>query len=136
MLRRKVIESFTTQQAYLFAGGLTVLWDKLAAAIILLIGEAGFYSLYSRSLFLTQSKFPWLDFDNSAGQANPCFENLKASLQQQPEAIAIEANRQLLITLTDILASLIGDSLTNNVLNSAWDISAEVEPNGDKPNDS
>jgi hypothetical protein len=39
---------------------------------------------------------------------------------EQMPAVANEANAQLLITFTDLLASLIGEQLTNRILALAW----------------
>jgi hypothetical protein len=42
------------------------------------------------------------------------------SLSDQTPAQAGAANRLLLITFTDIMASLIGEALTTRILSSAW----------------
>lgn len=119
-LRHQTIESQTSLHAESVAEGCIALWDRVATQIVLLVGEAGFESLYTRSVFLCQSQFPWLVVDTLSGPTDHRFTNLKASLQAQPLALAGEANRVLLITLTDILASLIGEPLTASILKSAW----------------
>ena len=105
MLRHQTIESLTTQQADMTAEGAIALLDQVAAQIIVLVGEAGFASLYARSLFVSQFQFPWLAVDGPTAQADHRFENLRASLRAQPLWLATEANRVLLVTLTDILAN-------------------------------
>jgi hypothetical protein len=95
-------------------------WEQLATHIISIIGEGGFKSLYARSVHLTQSTFPWLLADSLPPVANLPFAALKASLQGQTTALANEANQLLLITFTDILASLIGAHLTARILHLAW----------------
>lgn len=96
------------------------LWEQMATQIILIVGEGGFNSLYARSLFLTRSTFPWLPADSVLTQTVQRFTELKISFDGQPPLQANQANSQLLITFTDILASLIGEHLTIHILRSAW----------------
>ena len=93
------------------------LWEQMASEIISIVGESGFNSLYARSIFLTQSTFPWLMANLKTDHR---FEELKINFEGQTPTHAIEANSLLLITFTDILASLIGEQLTTTILRSAW----------------
>ncbi len=119
-LRHQTIESLTLQPSEMAVDALVALWERVASQIVLLVGEGGFDSLYMRSLFLSQSEYPWLSASALVEQTDHRFSKLKASLQTQPLALAKEANNLLLVTFTDILASLIGESLTASILNSAW----------------
>jgi len=103
------------------------LWEQMAVQIISIVGEEGFDSLFARSLFLSQSTFPWLAA-NPLPKAEHRFLELKGSLEDQAPAQASEANSLLLITFTDILASLIGEPLTTRILHLAWgdDISTRL----------
>lgn len=96
------------------------LWEHMATQIISLVGEGGFNSLYARSLFLTRATFPWLATGSPSPQTENRFAELKLSLDGQTPAQASAANRLLLITFTDILASLIGEQLTTRILRAAW----------------
>jgi hypothetical protein len=96
-----------------------LLWEQMAAEIISIVGEGGFDSLYARSIFLNQSTFPWLAA-NPLPKAEHRFAELKSRLEAQVPAQAIEANSLLLITFTDILASLIGEPLITRILHLAW----------------
>lgn len=96
------------------------LWRSLAIKIISIMGEGGFNSLYARSLFLSQATFPWLDAASPSTQADADFVALRLCFEAQPPAQVRAANSLLLITFTDILASLIGEPLTTNILRSAW----------------
>lgn len=103
-----------------------VLWETLAREVSSLVGEGGFDALYARSVFLAQSGFPWLAADSSSPTSGRRFAPLKTSLGAQTPAQAGEANRLLLITFTDIVASLIGETLTTGILRSAWgDVAAD-----------
>lgn len=96
------------------------LWELMATQIISIVGEGGFNSLYARSVFHTQATFPWLATDLLPPHADHRFAELKMSLEGQSPAQASGANTLLLITFTDILASLIGEQLTSSILRSAW----------------
>jgi hypothetical protein len=98
------------------------IWEQMAIQIISIVGEDGFNSLYARSIFLCQPRFPWLPPTSlPAPQIDQRFAGLKTTLEEQAPAQATEANSLLLITFTDILASLIGEQLTTRILRLAWD---------------
>lgn len=96
------------------------LWRKLAAQVIMIIGETGFNSLYERSLFLTRPAFPWIEPNLPSPKTHHGVANLKLCFEKQARSQAREANRTLLINFTNILASLIGVQLTCSILRSAW----------------
>ncbi len=120
LLRHQIIKNFMAQHNEKVADAAINLWEQLATQIISIVGEGGFNSLYARSVFLTQSTFPWLAASSASPQADQRFANLKMSLEGQMPALASEANSLLLITFTDILTSLIGEQLTTSILRSAW----------------
>ncbi|WP_239249983.1 hypothetical protein [Candidatus Nitrotoga sp. M5] len=100
------------------------LWEQMATEIISIVGEIGFNSLYSRSISLTQSTFPWVAASSKLPLIDQRLPELKIDFDgQSPEKVS-EANCLLLITFTDILASLIGEQLTTTILSSAWGNSA------------
>lgn len=120
MLRHQIINSLTAQHTEEVADAAIDLWEQMATQIIAFVGEAGFDSLYARSVFRTRIKFPWLAAGALPPQAEQRFAGLKISLEKQTPAQASEANRLLLINFTDILSSLIGEQLTTHLLRSAW----------------
>ncbi|NMM38635.1 MAG: hypothetical protein HHJ09_14250 [Glaciimonas sp.] len=124
LLRHRIIKSRMAQRTEKADEAATDLWAQMAVQIISIVGEDGFNSLYARSVFLTQSAFPWLVAGLVSAQNDRQFLELKTSLEGQTPAEASAANSLLLITFTDILAALIGEQLTTNVLRSAWDIDA------------
>ena len=117
LLRQQIIKSLMAQHPEKVVDAAINLWEQMTTQIISIVGEGGFNSLYVRSLFLTQSTFPW---PPPPPQADHRFTQLKASLEGQTPALASEANYLLLITFTDILATLIGEELTTSILRSAW----------------
>lgn len=120
LLRHQIITKRVAQTTEKVDDAAISLWAKMATQIILIVGEGGFNSLYARSIFLTQSTFPWLLSSPQPPPAEHRFEELKLSLAGQTPERASEANKLLLITFTDILASLIGEQLTIRILRSAW----------------
>jgi hypothetical protein len=119
--RHKTINSFMAQEAETVVDNAINLWEQLAIQIISIVGEGGFNSLYERSVSITQSTFLWLAAaDSLSPQTDHRFAELKMRLEKQTPAQAGEANCFLLITFTDILASLIGEDLTSGILRSAW----------------
>ncbi len=95
------------------------IWKKLAHQLIPIIGEGGFQSLYERSLYLTSITSPWIAEGHSL-QTDFSFANLKTSLKSRNSTEATETNIVLLLTFLDILASLIGNVLTESILRSTW----------------
>lgn len=118
--RHQLIETLTAQDHEKAADMVITLWQQIASQIISIIGERGFKSLYVRSVFINLSKFSWLASYNPKAEINNQFTELKICLEMQTPDQIKEINNQLLITLTDILASLIGEPLTTNILCMAW----------------
>ena len=125
LLRHQLIKSLTTQRHEKGTDAAVDLWTQMAARLILIIGAGGFDSLYARSVFLSQSSYPWLAARSGPPQTDHRFADLKKSLQAQSPTLAREANCLLLITFTNILASMIGERLTTRILDSAWDIDTQ-----------
>lgn len=118
--RHQLIKILTARDSEKAAEMAIVLWQQMASKIISIVGETGFNSLYIRSVLLNTSKFSWLTIYNPKSENIHQFTELKLCFEQQTSSLIIEANNQLLITLTDILASLIGEPLTTNILCMAW----------------
>jgi hypothetical protein len=104
-----MIRSTVTRRPEVIVDLSLLLWERLAAELISIIGESGFQSLYSRSVRLTNTRFPWLAISR-ASETDAPFAGLKAS----------EASIAVLVTFIDTLSVLIGDVVTNSVLHSAW----------------
>ena len=132
LLRHQIINSLPLLRTEMITDGATFIWEQMATQIISIVGEGGFNSLYLRSLDLTRSKFPWLDFDLHPAQAGQRFAELRMCLEKQTPEQAREANLLLLTTFTDILGSLIGEQLTTRILRLAWGIDAAESPGKEK----
>jgi hypothetical protein len=120
LLRHQIIRNLPLLQTERIPDAAVLIWEQMAAQIISIVGEGGFNVLYSRSLILAQSTYFLLEFDPHTTQTGPRFAELKTCLERQTPEHAREANVLLLITFTDILASLIGERLTTRILRLAW----------------
>ena len=130
-----MVESFTSRHPHQVADAAVMLWAQMASKIISIVGEGGFNSLYARSIFLSQASFPWLSACPLSPQPDQRFAELKKCYAAQTPAQACAANSLLLITFTDILASLIGEALTTSILRSAWGNDAPDQPDKDFKHD-
>lgn len=122
LYRQQLIESMNQHPIEHTVDAARYLWESMAAQIILIVGESGFISLYERTLSLLQPTFPWLIANSQSAQTENRFSELLIILERQSPEQARTANNQLLITFTDILASLIGEDLTNHILQTAWGV--------------
>ncbi len=120
LLRHQIIKIRMLEHNQKVSDASVMLWELMATHIISIVGESGFNSLYARSVFFTQSAFPWIATGALLPQTDHRFAALRMCLEVQTPAQASAANSLLLITFTDILASLIGEQLTTNILRSAW----------------
>lgn len=98
----------------------SLLWELLAFELVPIIGHGGFNSLYARTVHLTRVDFPWLNNAHPTTGTEFFFTRVSECLEQQPSAQACEASARLLITFLDILATLIGEPMTNTIISSIW----------------
>jgi hypothetical protein len=96
-------------------------WRDIDAALAPIIGHAGVIALYKRSLYLTRLSHPCLAIVYEAVPVSEGYAPLHSVLSQQAKADAIAAIGALLQTFHDLLAHLIGESLTGRLLRSVWD---------------
>lgn len=129
LLRERSIERLGDTEHDAFANTAIALWERMASEITALVGEAGFDSLYARSVFLVLPTFPWLSESKDLTDRAQRFASLRTNLEENPPELAREANRVLLVIFTDTLASLIGAPLTARVLSSAWSDFAQCGTN-------
>ena len=80
------------------------------------IGEVGVNVLFKRSLHLTSRTFPWLTIAEHQGDTGDLLANLRARLAGRDTNEAVEASSALLVGFTELLATLIGDSLVETLL--------------------
>ena len=96
------------------------LCERFAQQLTLLIGDAGVAAICARSLHLTERNVPGLVPIHAPAQEDAPFALLQRSLEQQTPAAATEAAVALLVTISELLASFIGESLTTRLLCETW----------------
>lgn len=95
------------------------IWEQLALKFIPMIGLGSVRLIYTRSLELNKSAFPWLPAALAGVEQSP-FATLKMSLERREPAEVIAANCALLNSFIDVLATLIGVRLTLQFLRAAF----------------
>ena len=106
-------------------------WRQVAVRLVPVIGVRGVDALFNRSLHVTSRTYPWLASDESDENVTVLLSGLRARIATRESAEAAEACHALLLNFTELLASLIGDSLTKRLLVSVWvPTSAKSEQEG------
>lgn len=95
-------------------------WEAIELALSPIIGRRGVAALYRRCLFIARQEFQWLAGAANDEPAISSFSTLQHVLGQQDSSAAIAASCLLLDTLHELLASLVGSSLTERLLCSVW----------------
>lgn len=90
------------------------------AALSPIISERGVAALYRRSLFLIRQDRPWLDPVYAVNALPGDYDALQSALSLQNDADALQGADALLRTLHDLLATLIGESLTDRLLGTIF----------------
>jgi hypothetical protein len=95
-------------------------WQEIIDALCPIIGRGGVDALYRRSLHITCRTYPWLAGTQGRNQAVLDLALLRALLAGQGSAKAASGGGALLQAFYDLLAGVIGPSLTARLLRSAW----------------
>lgn len=104
------------------------MWQKIDATLTPIIGNGSVVVLYMRSLHLIEPAHPWLSGLNQDVKASIDLARLKSILSQQDSKTAAVAGGELLQTFYELLASLVGPSLTERLLHSVWEDSPSGPP--------
>jgi len=95
-------------------------WHQVATRLAPVIGVRGVDVLLTRSLYLTANTLPWLAIAGDDRDSSGLLASLGERLAGLEPAAATEASYTLLTTFTGLLASLIGESLTERLLSPVW----------------
>ena len=96
------------------------LWQTLAAALLPVVGEDGFQSLFARSVHLSSTGYPWLALRQAGSGWRDRFAGLEATLNGMPPAEASQASILMLMHFIETLTLVIGEPLMIGVLHDAW----------------
>ena len=94
-------------------------WQQLAVQLSPLIGESGFCALYGRAARLASARFGWLVPVHAGKSIDALLDALRALFTAAGHAEATLANEAILNTFTKLLAGLIGEALTMQLLDAA-----------------
>lgn len=89
-------------------------------ALTPIIGARGVAALFDRSLHVTCQSFPWLGEAKVGVSPVMALDALASLLVRQDPLVAAAAGGLFLHTFHQVLSSLIGASLTERLLRSAW----------------
>lgn len=97
-----------------------IIWNLVAIRLTPVIGSKGVDILFRRSLHLTTFTFPWLAMAETYEDTPSLLSTTKARLASRETIDSTEAGCALLITFTELLKTLIGESLTGRLLGTIW----------------
>ena len=106
--------------AHEVAEAAVLIWRNIDAALGPIIGQQGVAALLRRSEYLLRETYPWLAACPPDAPGAPAFDALKSALCAQAAVDSAQANGALLQIFDDLLSSLIGASLSERLLRSAW----------------
>jgi hypothetical protein len=95
-------------------------WHQMTTRLAPVIGTRGVDVLFRRSLNLTSATFPWLAILGDDGNTAALIVELETRFASQAADAAVEARFALLVTFTELLATLIGEPLTERLLRPVW----------------
>jgi len=88
----------------------------IQAALAPVIGQGGVIALYERTRSLSSRSHPWLAAAEDSFGHGMDLEELKLLISQQSEGAADAGARFLLKSFHDLLAGLVGESLTKQLI--------------------
>jgi hypothetical protein len=106
----------------------TRIWLGFEAALAPVVGVRGLAALYQRSLHRARENHAWIAVPFESVPAVVDLPALAAALAQRDPASAAAGACAFFQSFHDLLATLVGPSLTERLLRPAW-----APPAGDKP---
>jgi hypothetical protein len=97
------------------------IWEEIDDALTPIVGAQGLVALYRRTVHLVAAQHPWLAGRDEGVLTDTDPAVLKSVLARRSSAEAAAGGNAFLNTFHELLASLIGPSLTARLLRSVWD---------------
>lgn len=94
-------------------------WQQLAVQLSPLIGDSGFFALYGRAARLAAARFGWTMPVPAGKSIDALLGSLRSHYAASSHLEATLINEVLLTNFTKLLAGLIGEALTTQILDSA-----------------
>jgi hypothetical protein len=108
--------SGTPPDAIQIADATIAVWYEIATALKSIIGRHGVAALYDRSVALTARTYPWLASSRAGDDHSVDLDGLQAVIARQTNDDAAAGSSELLQTFYDVLVSLIGPALCEQLL--------------------
>lgn len=105
--------------------------EEISAALVPILGSKGVAALYRRSLYLCATAHPSFADAFEDASARMDLTRLKVLLLEQDRAEVVLFGEHLLKAFYELLATLIGPSLTARLLRTVWENSLSVHPEQD-----
>jgi hypothetical protein len=96
------------------------IWHQVFTRLKPLIGPRGTNVLFARSLHLTGAAYPWLSMAVDHADSKDLLADIKTRLEDHAPDVARAASYALLTNFIDLLTTLIGESLTERLLDPVW----------------
>ena len=106
------------------AAAVISIWNEVDDSLSPILGQRGMAALYRRSLHLAAADHPWLEAPDEGDPPAIGPAALKSALARQSGAVAAAGGSAFLQTFRDLLSGLIGPSLTQRLLSTAWEDSS------------
>ena len=100
------------------------LWSEIAAVLAPVIGTLGMAALFRRALSLSLPDAPSLGIALTAQSGTDDFAGFREALSSLPHTEVARTNDVLLHRFCVLLATLIGDALTERLLNQVPDVAS------------
>lgn len=98
------------------AEAMVAIWQDIDVALRPMLGQQGVVALYKRSIYLTGKSHPWLTELHDRAAAAMNLDELREAVAHKDNAVALEGSDAMLQTFHELLASLLGSSLTERLL--------------------
>jgi hypothetical protein len=103
------------------AAAVVAIWEEIDDALTPIVGPLGLVALYRRTVHLAAAQHPWLAGRDEGVLTDTDPAVLKSVLAQRSSTEATAGGNAFLNTFHELLASLIGPSLTARLLRSVWE---------------
>lgn len=119
-IRRRLVQAGDITDAVAIATATLGTWRQVAERLAPIIGAGGVDVLFRRSLHLTSLTFAWLQVTAEEPDGAVLLASLEACLAGAETEASSEAAQALLGTFYELLASMLGESLTERLLDPVW----------------
>ena len=124
-LTSRVAEGADSRQ---IAAAISALWTDIETALQPIVGRRGVAALFKRTLYLAAARYAWLAPLKSGSDDAADLSQLTSLFAAQPPLLASEAGAAVFEIFCELLATLIGASLSERLLQTAWSNSSSAVP--------